>query len=180
MRKKFTAKDGSEFILREPKLNDAKGLMKMINQMVRERNIPIGADHMYTLKQEREWLSGVIKGIKKKEKVMLVVEADGKICGNCSIERREGKCNHRGYIGITVSKELRSKGIGTVLMRETIKLAQKRMKGLKIIELDVYANNKIAIGLYKKLGFKRFGKHPDFAREGRKYVDAYLMQLYLK
>ena len=178
-KKKFIPKDGTEVLFREPKANDAKQLMKMINEMARERRSGISAIEPITLKKEKEWLSGVLKGIKKNVKVMLVVEINGKIRGNCSIERKTNVTKHRAYIGITLNKEIRSKGIGTALMTQVIELAKKRMKKLEIIELDVLDFNKRAQGLYKKLGFKRITKIPKFAKYRKEHIDAYLMHLYL-
>ena len=179
-KKKFVAKDGTEFILREPRVTDAKLCLNMINEMAKERNLGISINKKLTLKEEKEWLNGLKKSIKKKSKVALFVEIDEKVRGNSSVERKTFKCSHRAYVGITLSKEARSKGIGTVLMNEVINLAKKRMKGLEIIELDVYEDNKRAQGLYKKLGFKRMARLPKFAKDRGKYKDTYYMQKYLK
>ena len=52
---KFVAKDGSEFILREPKIGDAESCLDYINELARE-GAPIIINKVFTLRKERKWL----------------------------------------------------------------------------------------------------------------------------
>jgi len=61
-----------------------------------------------------------------------------------------------------------------------IKLARKRMKGLEIIELEVFSRNKPAYHVYEKMGFRKVAVIPNKAKEKRNYVDSIVMQKYLK
>lgn len=180
MRKKIIAKDGSEVILREPRLNDVKDMLKVINRLAREKRNGVLA-RKHTLKEERNWLKNCLKEIKKKAKVMVFAEVDGKVMGSCDVNRNmQPKLNHRAHAGIILDKKIRGKGIGTAMMKALINLAKKRMKGLEIINLEVFDYNKAAQVLYKKVGFKKYATLPRTAKEGKKYVDAYYMQLRLK
>ncbi|MCK4429215.1 MAG: GNAT family N-acetyltransferase, partial [Candidatus Aenigmarchaeota archaeon] len=64
------------------------------------------------------------------------------------------------------------------LMQELIKEAKKNLK-IEIIELEVFAENKVALTLYKKVGFKKIGIVRKGYKKKRKYFDRVLMVKYL-
>ena len=177
--KKFMAKDGTEVLFREPKQGDAKRAMHYINAFVEEKRSGLNIKKKVTLKEETAWLKGVLNNTKKKTRVGLFVINKGKIQGQCSIERKRGKQDHRAYMGIGLNKEIRGKGIGPILLDETIGLAKKRMHDLEIIETSALEYNKRAQYIYKKVGFKKVSKMPKSAKEGREYIDEYFMHLCL-
>ncbi len=57
---------------------------------------------------------------------------------------------------IVTKKDLRNKGIGSILLRNLIDLSKKD-KGIDSITLEVNENNLPAISLYEKYGFKKVG-----------------------
>ena len=59
-------------------------------------------------------------------------------------------------MNIIVKKEYRKKGIGQILLEKLISLSKETK--LNTIILEVNVNNKIAINLYKKNGFKEIRK----------------------
>ncbi|MBC7813015.1 MAG: GNAT family N-acetyltransferase, partial [Burkholderiales bacterium] len=59
---------------------------------------------------------------------------------------------HVGHLGMGVLASYRGRGIGKRLMLDAI--ADARSKGIERVELEVYASNKPAIELYKKVGFE--------------------------
>jgi len=61
---KFVARDGSEFIFREPKMGDARACLRFINDLV-EEGAPINIDKRATLKAEQAWLRRQIDEIKR-------------------------------------------------------------------------------------------------------------------
>ena len=62
--------------------------------------------------------------------------------------------NEMHILDITVSKEMQSKGIGSLMLSTVIK--KKSEAGIKHFFLEVRTSNIAAINLYKKLGFKIF------------------------
>jgi len=61
-----------------------------------------------------------------------------------------------------------------------IELAKKEFNPkLKIIQLRVYINNKSAINLYKKMGFKIVAKMPKQIQFKGKLIDEFIMLKYL-
>jgi RimJ/RimL family protein N-acetyltransferase len=177
---RFVADDGASVVLREPTAHDARGLMEFINSVIGERLSGIVLVKELTLKAEKAWLAGVLKDIRRREAVMLLVESDGRILGNCHASRRGMKHAHRATIGIALVKEARGKGIGEAAMRATIDLVRKRMKGVEFIDLSTFGYNRRAQGLYTRLGFVKVGEIPDAVREGNRYFSEHLMALDLR
>jgi len=60
-------------------------------------------------------------------------------------------------------------------MGEVLRLAKKNLPGLKVFWLDVFANNKPAIALYKRMGFKIVGKIPKQIQYKGKLIAEYIM-----
>jgi RimJ/RimL family protein N-acetyltransferase len=57
----------------------------------------------------------------RRNSIGLVAE-DGQIVGFCEVDRRRPRSpvSHRGDLGISVKKEYRGKGIGTILLEKMI------------------------------------------------------------
>ncbi len=179
-KRKFIARDGTSVVFREPKPSDAKLLMDFINPFVAEPMSGLLINRRARMKEEKAWLKGWLADIRSRKGVMLLVEADGRIKGNCTVNRFVWKSSHMADAGIALSKDVRDRGIGEALMKETIELAKKRMRGLEMIQLKAFSYNERALGLYKKLGFAVVGRIPRANKEGKDYYDDVLMVKYLK
>lgn len=111
-----------------------------------------------------------------KYKAVITAEWEGIPCGiaNFYIQTYK-KLAHQSLFAIIVAKEYRSKGIGTALIQELIKLAKENFK-LKILHLEVYKGNP-AQRLYERLGFVQYGVHKKFLKDQRGvYYDKIMMQ----
>lgn len=110
--------------------------------------------------------------------VGLVAESDRVLVGYCYVGRKRPHTavSHRGGVYISVKKEFRGKGVGTMLLKEMI---QKCRGKFEILELEVFAENQPAIHLYKKFGFKSYGLRPNSVKRAGKYFDEELMYLKL-
>lgn len=175
----FITKDGEEFAFREPKAADARPLMDFINAFVPEERSGLLIDRKADIRAEKRWLKERMKEIRTKQTVMLLVERDGRVVGNCDVKRRIWKESHRAVFGIALSNEARGKGVGEALIRRTIALAKQRMHGLEVIDLAVIDYNKRAKALYTKLGFVKVARMPRAIREQREYFDEDWMVLRL-
>jgi len=176
-RKEFAAKDGTVVTFREPTSMDAKSMMRFINSVIRERKSGIVIDRPVTLKHEEAWLKARLEEIKKRAEVMLVAEVDGRLVGNCHVSRRPWKERHRAMIGVVLVESTRGIGIGRALMKETMDLSKKRMRGLEAFDLSVLDYNEAAQTLYRSLGFVEVGYIPDAMKEDGEYSDEMLMIL---
>jgi ribosomal protein S18 acetylase RimI-like enzyme len=139
---------------REPKISDLKSTLEMINSLVEEKAY-IVVQKKLTIEEERDYLKNVIKEIKNKRSVYTVIDINGKVRGNARVSLVDsGPRKHIGELGISIMKEARGKGLGEKLFKKIIEKAVKELK-VKIITLYVVSENKIAINLYKKMGFKQ-------------------------
>jgi len=146
-------KDGRTIVIRRPKMSDAKQLTNYINSLVKE-DAMIDINEKQTLKMETSWLKGVIKDVRKNKKHVLVAECDDEIIS--VIELRKGILRHSHVAGfaIAVKKNYRRLGVATIMMKNMMEIG-KRDPTIKVMYLDVYADNKKAKKMYTKLGFKQ-------------------------
>ena len=168
--------------IRKPVKSDAKNVKKFqvfINSLV-EEEAKLLMNKKATLKEEKEFLERMLKGVKDKTKIYLVAECDNKIIGATDIELERWRRNHIGKLGITIIQGYRGMGLGKHLMSEAIKLAKKELNPRpKIIQLEVYTNNQPAINLYKKMGFKIIAKLPKQIQWKGKLIDELVMIKFL-
>jgi ribosomal protein S18 acetylase RimI-like enzyme len=80
-----------------------------------------------------------------------------KIVGHISVRpREEDRLEHIGNIGYLVHPDFRKLGIGTLLIKKSIELAAE--KGFEILIAEVSHDNTTSISIFKKFGFKKFGR----------------------
>lgn len=88
------------------------------------------------------------------------------------------KLLHQAEFGIIVSPDWRNKGIGTFLIKSLMRLAKEKFH-IELLHLQVYAENP-AIRLYKRMGFREFGKQTHWIKErDGKYVGRIFMERFL-
>ncbi len=124
------------------------------------------------------WFLGFQKACAEGNSVGLIAVEEDDMVGFCQVERRRPKSpvSHRGDFGISVRKEYRGRGIGTMLLRNMI----ERCRGsFEILELEVLAGNRVARHLYEKFGFKSYGLRPLAIKRNGRYIDEELMYLRL-
>ncbi len=110
--------------------------------------------------------------------VLLVAECDGQLIGNLDLTgNQRRKLYHTGMIGMGVAKGWQGKGVGSLLMQAVINRAKDNGL-LKIIWLEVYADNMAGLALYKKFGFEHCGTMKGFIMEAAP-IDKIAMVLYL-
>jgi len=153
----------------------AKEFLDFINSLI-EEDAKILMNKKMNLKEEMEFLEKGTKGIKEKRKVYLIAKDGDKVVANTSIELGVYKRNHIGKFAIGIRNGYRGAGLGTYLMQEIMKLAKKELDPKpRIFQLEVYENNKPAIGLYKKMGFKIVGRIPKQIQHKGKLIGEYIM-----
>jgi RimJ/RimL family protein N-acetyltransferase len=163
--REFELKDGRKGIIRCAEKGDAKRLLELFESIVSEDlyNVTCLEDVEklnMTIEKEEQY----IEDHQKQGKVVLVAEIDGCIVGMAGLENgQRQKISHVGNLHISVLKDFRSNGVGTQLINAVFDWA-KEDPILEKIGLGVFANNKPAIGLYKKLGFIEEGRR---VRAGR-------------
>ncbi len=166
-------KDDRTVRIREFRIEDKEKLFEMYESLSDEA--VRWALPPYTRERiERGWLSNL------QNLIAMVALYNDKIVGHTQIykfphSRRKGTSD----LVIYLHQDFHNVGLGTAMLTKLIELAKK--EGLHRIGLHVTADNKPAIHLYKKLGFKIEGVMKDsyFGEDGR-YHDEFVMGLILK
>ena len=131
-----------------------------------------------TVAEEKDWLKDRLKNVANKKAVCLVAEYKGLVAGLGSIKLEIERQNHIGSFALSVGRDYRRIGLGSFLTKEIIKLAKTELKPKpKIIQLGVFANNKPAIGLYEKIGFKTVAQVPKAIQYKDRLVSEFVMYL---
>lgn len=88
------------------------------------------------------------------------------------------KLAHQCLFAIIVEEKHRGRGVGACLIQELEALGKEKFH-LELLHLEVYEGNP-AIRLYERQGFKQYGVHRNFVKEGDQYRNKILMQKSLK
>ena len=106
-------------------------------------------------------------------------KVDGKIISVFGIHGSSSeKIKHNVSLGISVLKDYWNLGVATHCMEYAINYC-RMTKVIENINLEVRIDNKIAISLYKKLGFKEIGIYTNMFKVEHKYYDCLIMELVL-
>jgi len=167
-----------DFIIRYLKHEDVDDLLKVVNSLVEEKSM-LGPQKKFSRAREEKWIKNILHKMLNKKAIYLVGQLDGQIIGSASVFK--GKFinrKHLGQVAVSLLPEYRGRGLGKRLIKKAISEAKKHLK-TKIIKLNVYAENKKAIKLYKSLGFERVGKIKKGRYHFGRYIDLIIMVKYL-
>ena len=114
-------------------------------------------ENSYTAEQEAQFLK---EKTESEDEIEIFAEVDGRLVGMAGIERvgAKEKVRHRASFGISVDQAWWGLGIGRALTEACIECA--REAGYAQLELDVVADNRRAITLYRSEGFVDYGRNP--------------------
>lgn len=169
---KFKARNGQEIILRYPKMSDVDEITKMVNEMIAEGKVSM--NRILKAEEESKWLKKTLSNMRKGISVVNIAECSGEILGISDITADERRAmGHVGEYNIIIRKNFRGVGIGTEMTKTIIQEAKATK--LEMIRLHVNSENKNALILYKKAGFKIVGRIPREIKKNRKYLDNIIM-----
>lgn len=164
-------KEGDTYTIRYPAKNDALLMQKYINSLSKERTFIRFQGEQLSLEEETKFLNAQLNKIEKHQSILLLLEYEKRVAGVSGIDLKDKSESHEGVFGISLIKEFRGQGIGKIFMDLTIDEAIKNISQLKLITLGVFGNNSLAIEIYKKAGFKEYGRLPKGSVHREKYVD---------
>lgn len=167
----------NKIVIKEAMPEDAEMLIAYTKQVGGETdNLTFdGNGFPITIEQEARFLQ---KTHDDKHSIHLLAWKDNRIVGDGSLSGFPRRMSHRAELGLTVSKAEWNKGVGSLLMEKLIEYA--RNNEIEVINLEVRNDNKRAIHLYEKFGFRIIGTLPAYFKIGREYVDFILMFLDLR
>lgn len=175
--KKFKSKKGREVVIRYPKWEDLDQLLDFINKLSAEDTFILYSGERVTRNEEIEYLAQSFKEMERGSKIHLCAFVNGKLAGNSSVTRKRLRAKHVGGTAISVAAEFREEGIGTELLKSLI--SESKKLGLKMLSIDLLANNERAQHVYQKVGFTKCGRFPKMFLYKGKYVDQIVMYLEL-
>lgn len=172
--KGIVLKNGKRAVIRSAMVKDAPQLVKLMKDVIKEGP--------YTLMEPDEYhatISSERKKIKRfndaKGKVYLVAEINKEVLGFISFDNWDTRrTEHTGLFSVFIRRKYRGAGIGLTLVNSLLEWGKDNPINKKL-SLAVFSTNKIAIRLYKKLGFKVEGRCPKDMIINGKYVDSILM-----
>ena len=162
------------YIIREAVPDDAEKMISYLNQVGGESDNLLIGENEFTVP---------IEGVKRKlamskdseNSIVLIALENDQIIARAELEGYyPARIRHRAKFSISVKKEYWNQGIGT----EMIKRIFEQTKNLKIriIELEVIADNERGINLYHKMGFVDIGIYKDYFFVNGIFKDAVVMQ----
>ena len=174
-----TLKNGVQVQIREAKTSDAEGLLNTINTYIPQSEyIPLLEEELtQSVKIKSEWINSFII---QNNSLLLVAEYEGVIIGNIDLTGSSRKVmQHTALVGMGLLKEWRNTGLGTQLVSALIEWS-KLHSVLELLWLQVYTDNELGIGLYKKMGFIENGIIKGFFKQNNQYLDNLTMSLNVK
>lgn len=118
-------------------------------------------DQVYAIEQTlftRPWSrQDFLDALSKEENIYLVAEDKEQILGYCGVW---GVAGEGQITNVAVKKEYQGNGVGTALLRYTLKEGESRK--LYTYTLEVRVSNHAALHLYEKMGFHSVGIRKDF------------------
>ncbi len=152
-------KDGRECVLRSGTADDAGSVLDIFIKTHEQTDflLTYPDENTFTVEQERDFLQKIAES---DNEIYILAEVGGIAVGSAGVESVGDKCKlrHRASFGISIDKAYWGLGIGMALTKACIECAGSA--GYSQIELDVVAENKAALSLYRKAGFVEYGRNP--------------------
>jgi RimJ/RimL family protein N-acetyltransferase len=151
---------GFDVVVRYPQDRDAKVMCDYINVISEEKTYTTWQGERILLKDEEKYLKGQLERIDKDEVVQLLMFVNGELSGISEVGLDKKIKSHVGGFGISIAKKYRGRGFGKLLTKLILEESSKKLVKLKIITLEVFAENEKAIKMYKNFGFIEYGRLP--------------------
>ncbi len=162
-------------LIRYPSRKDAEIMQNYFNTLSAEMTYIRSQGEQVSLEEQKLFIEKVLQNISNHKTVRLLLFVKDQLAGVANIDLSEKTASHIGELGISISQQFRGKGLGHLLLKIVIEEAKKNLLGVEIITLEVFANNKTARSLYKKLGFVEYGVLPHGVKLPKSYDDNVLM-----
>lgn len=161
----------------EGKPEDAKAVIEFTKKIGSETdNLTFGAEGLeVTLEQEALFLKEMSENPRA---LFLCVWEDNNLIGTGTLIGMSKRMSHRAMLALSVLKSEWDQGVGSKIMERLIEFAKEI--GIDIINLEVRKDNKRAIHLYEKYGFRHIGTLPAFFKIEDEYIDFEEMYLDLR
>lgn len=168
---------GRRVTIRYMNKDDAEPMRRYMNKLSKEQTFITYQGEEITAEEEQKYVEETIKKMENGVIVKLLLLVDDVVVGTTEVGLGTRTHTHVGGLGLSVDFSVRGLGLGRLLLETVIAEAKKELKGLRMIELSVFAINDIAISLYKSYGFQEVGRVPNKIFYKGEYVDEVIMCL---
>lgn len=168
-------KEGKPYVIRHLEAGDTEAMMRYINKLSLEQTYILRQGEQCTFEEEKKYVDSQLALIRDQKALYLVIESEGKIVGSLNVNLKEKVNNHVGLLHISIASEYRGQGVGAKFIGAAIMQSKHELPSMRVIELSTFAINDRAQHLYKKFGFKEFGRLPKGIHYKGEYVDEVYM-----
>ena len=168
--------NNSLFVIERARAEDAAALLDYLKIVGGEtENLSFGAEGVpLDLETEQDYLRSQCGSA---DNVQYLAKVYGEIIGTASLNRKPRRMSHRGEFGISLKKAWWGCGAASALAEGVLAFA--RETGVQQVNLAVRSDNKRAIALYERLGFRKLCTFPDFFNINGELIDFDFMILSL-
>lgn len=166
----FKLADGRQISIILPTMEFVQEITDFVNRLTDEDTFLTFTGQHITLESEKNWLENALTEIKFKKNYIVWAVINDRIIGSADIHRGGSTRDaHVGTIGLMVDRDFRGQGLGKFLL--SLVLEQAKMLSYQIVTVELFSDNIIAIKLYRKMGFKVWGRLPRGLYRKGKYSD---------
>ena len=169
------SRQGKNIVIRSLQQNDAEALCRYMNALSEERTFVRFQGEQFTLEEETAYITGQLQRMQQNQTIQLVALCEGAVVGVADVNRKDLVEKHVGVLGMSVAQPYRGEGIGALLLETLLKEATAQIPHLRIIMLEVFSDNTLAIAMYQKFGFVEYGRLPEGILHNQAYVDTVYM-----
>lgn len=174
------SRSGRDVLIRNAHTSDAGAILEIKNGVISEQVYMLRETDEANLSTDSEQ-SDILDHLGKDGSVYIVAESGEQVLGfieflNGSLKRTR----HSGMFSVYIRKDYRGDGIGSLLLGELLKWAERHPL-IEKITLAVFSTNSKAIELYRKFGFDIEGYCPrDMKLSDGTYINSVLMYRFVK
>jgi len=171
----ITDKSGKEYTVIPLSEFDDFGEVARFVSSVRATSPHLLRDKPVKANEEKKFIDDYRKSAEKGESVIIIALDGNRIVAWASLDSKGGRMRHVTTLGVMLEDSYRGKGLGQAIIREILKHRTPLMGKIK---LSVASDNKVAIHVYTKTGFKEVARFKDWVRnDDGTYCDDVVMEL---
>ena len=154
---------------------DPREFQRFINTLTKEGTYLL-LDKPISLEQEKKWLEAQANAQQKGEQIYLKALAAGRLVGDCIAKPGFGRNQGNISLAIAIARPWRDRGLGTLMLRHIMMLAEKKWHP-KNFSLHVVEANHRARHVYESLGFQVVARLPQWYEYKGAYLDEFILIL---
>ena len=166
--------NNSLFVVERAQAEDAAALLDYLKIVGSEtENLSFGAEGVpLSPEAEQAYLRAQQES---SDNAQYLAKVNGEIIGTASLNRKPNRMHHRAEFGISLKKAWWGCGAASALTERILAFA--RESGVEQVNLEVRSDNKRAIALYERFGFRKLCTFPGFFKIRGELVDFDFMNL---